>query len=353
MESNSSFQEDKKVVEEVKEHQKNKKLTSSELGDLFANYLGDSLSSCVIQYHLNIVEDDEIKTYLENALSASKKHLTCLENIYKKEGIPIPVGFGKSDIRTDAPRLFSDVFMAYYITQMSIAGLTTYGSALASSSRQDVIDYFKEALNDTVVIYEKGSHLLLSKGINIYPPNIPYPEKVDFVEDQSFISLLAGKNRPFTGIEIKYLQHNINTNILGKALMLAFSQVASSEELRKLFEQGAQISSRQIKQLGTFLINENLPVPKTMDAHITDSTTPPFSDKLMLYHTALANSIGIQNYGMAGAKIMRHDLHGQFAMLTADIGKFANKSLNISIERGWLEEPPTAPDRKKLAEGKE
>lgn len=350
MENHTSSEETKEVTGKVKEHQQNNKLTASELGDLFANYLGDSMSVCVFEHHLNLVEDDEIKAYLEFALQTSRKHLNMIEEIYSKEGIPKPVGFGEQDIRKNAPRLFSDLFMVFYVTQMAGAGLITYGSSVASSSRQDILDYFKMCLEDTVAIYEKGSRLLLTKGKDYYSPTIPYPRKNDFVENASFISLIAGKNRPLTGLEIKHLQLNINTNILGKALMLGFSQVASSEKLRKYFQQGAQIADRQIKELGKFLMGDNLPVPSTMDAHITDSTTAPFSDKLMLFHTSLANGIGIQNYGMAVSKMLRHDLHGQFALLTGDIANYANKGLNLIIDRGWLEEPPTAPDRQKLSD---
>ncbi|MRH43459.1 DUF3231 family protein [Aquibacillus halophilus] len=349
MDKDASTHVDKDTLEKIREHQQNKKLVSSELGDLFANYLGDSLFSCVFEHHLQVVQDDEIKDFLEYALATSSKHVQMIKEIYLKEKIPVPVGFGEQDVRKDAPRLFSDIFMVFYITEMSRAGLMTYGSALSSSSRQDIVDYFKMCIDDTVITYEKGLHLLLSKGMNTFPPTIPYPKKVDFVEKKTFISAIAGKLRPLTGLEIKHIQVNINTNTLGKAMMLAFSQVAASAKLREYFQDGAQVADTQIKQLGSFLLADDLPAPSLMDAHITDSTTPPFSDKLMLYHTALANAIGISNYGLAVSKIMRHDLHSQFVTLTADIGKYANEGINLMINLGLLEEPPTATDRKKLS----
>ncbi|MDQ0252843.1 hypothetical protein J2S74_000215 [Evansella vedderi] len=336
-------------LEEMKEHQQNKKLVASEIGDLFANYLGDSLFSCVFEHHLQVVEDNEVKEFMEFALHTGKKHIQVIQEIYEKENIPIPVGFGEQDIRKDAPRLFSDIFMVFYITEMARAGLQTYANTLTSSFRQDIIDYFSMCLEDTRITYNKGIHLLLSKGMDIAPPTIPYPKNVDFVEKDSFISVLAGKTRPLTALEIKHLQININTNTLGKAMMLAFSQIASSEELRGYFRRGAQLAEEQIIELGKLLINDNLPTPKLMDAHITDSTVSPFSDKLLLYHGILSNGIGIQNYGTAISKIMRHDIHIQFGTLTASIGKYGNDGLNMMIEKGWLEEPPTAADREKLS----
>ncbi|WP_232824172.1 DUF3231 family protein [Paraliobacillus zengyii] len=349
MEINTSAYQETEVMKQVNEHQKNQKLVASELGDLFASYLGDSLFACVFEHHLQVVKDNEIKEYLEFALYTSRKHLDSMKDIFKKENIPVPVGFGEQDMRKDAPRLFSDIFMIFYLVEMSRAALMTYASTLSTSHRQDIIDYFKMCLNDTVIIFEKGKHLLLLKGVSISAPEIPYPKKVDFVEKESFISLIAGKTRPLTGLEIKHLQVNINTNILGKAMMLGFSQVASSDKLRRYFKQGADVADTQIKQLGRFLISGDLPAPSSMDAHVTDSTTPPYSDKLMMYHATLANGIGIINYGEAVSKIMRHDLHVQFALLTTDIAKYANEGMNLTIGNGWLEEPPTAADRNKLS----
>ncbi|WP_338079255.1 DUF3231 family protein [Aquibacillus halophilus] len=57
--------------------------------------------------------------------------------------MPIPIGFGEQDIMKETPRLFSDKFMLFYITEMSKDSLTIYSNALSTSSRQDVVDYFK------------------------------------------------------------------------------------------------------------------------------------------------------------------------------------------------------------------
>ncbi|SDP63923.1 DUF3231 family protein [Halobacillus aidingensis] len=347
--NNTSFQVEKKIMEQVREQQQNTKLAASEIGDLFANYLGDSLFDCVFKHHLQVVEDDEIRDFIVFASNISQKHLKIIKDIYREEDIPVPVGFGEQDVRYEAPKLFSDLFMVFYITEMSRAGLLKYGDALSTASRHDVVDYIDMCIQDTINTYKYGTYLLLAKGMDITTPSIPYPEKVDFVENQSFISFIAGKQRPITALEIKHLQVNITTNTLGKALMTAFSQVASSDNLRKYFREGSSLAEGQIKQLGELLLSENLPSPKLMDTHVTDSTTSPFSDKLLMYHTVLSNGIGIKNYGTAISEIMRHDIHAKFATLSAGIAKYANQGMKIMINHGWLEEPPTAADRKKLS----
>lgn len=43
------------------------KLTSSEMSDLFATYLNDTLATCMISYFLKHVEDPDVKACLEYA----------------------------------------------------------------------------------------------------------------------------------------------------------------------------------------------------------------------------------------------------------------------------------------------
>ncbi|MEM5014519.1 DUF3231 family protein [Niallia taxi] len=337
------------IENQISEHQQNKQLNASELADLFANFLGDSLFTCTFAHFLQVVEDDEIKEYVQYANNLSKKHVSEMTNIFKKEKIPVPVGYGEQDVRKDAPRLFSDMFMIFYITQMASAAVVTYGHALTNSTRQDIVDYFKKNINESAETYERGIHLLLSKGLDLSHPNIPYPKKIDFVEKKSFISIFTGGDRPLTANEIKHFHYNINTNILGKSIMLSFSQVASSENIRKYFQEGAKLANKQIKMFSNHLANEDLPAPKTMDTHITDSTTSPFSDKLMLYHGSLIGNITLTNIGTALSQVLRHDLAAEYLSLIPAIGKYNNDGLNMMIERGWFEEPFTAADRKELS----
>jgi hypothetical protein len=336
--------------EQIAEHQQNKLLTSAELADLFANFLGDTLFSCMFEHFLQVVEDDDVKNYIEFALALSKKHVKHISNILMLEKIPLPVGFGEQDMRKNAPRLFSDIFMVFYTTQMASSALLTYGSAYGNATRQDIMNYFKVTLNDSVETYERGNHLLLSKGFDLSPPTIPYTKKVDFVEKKSFISIITGRDRPLTANEIKNLHYNINTNILGKSLMIGFSQVASSEKIRKYFQDGANLAGKQIKDFSVHLAQQDLPSPRTMEPHITDSTSSPFSDKLLLYHGGVAGNIGLINIGVALSQMMRHDLAAEFIALIPLIGKYNNDGVNMLIEHGWFEEPFKAVNRKELSD---
>jgi hypothetical protein len=338
------------VEAQITEHQQNKKLTASELADLFANFQGDSMFTCVFEHFLQVVEDDEVKDYVEFALSLSKRHVKQVSDIFTLENIPIPIGFGEQDVRKDAPRLFSDMFMIFYITQMASISMTIYSSAYGNASRQDIMNYFRNNINDSAETYERGIHLLLSKGMDLSSPTIPYAKKVDFVEEKSFISIITGRDRPLIAPEIKHLQFLLNTNILGKSLMIGFSQVASSQKIRKYFHEGAKLAGKQIKGLSIVLEKQDLPSPKLFDAHVTDSTSSPFSDKLLMFHGSLAGSVALTNMGTALGQMMRHDLATEIMAFIPVIGKYNNDGLNMMIEHGWVEEPFTAADRKKLSE---
>ncbi|WP_394578668.1 DUF3231 family protein [Cytobacillus firmus] len=86
------------------------RLTSSEAGGLWANYIADSMFVCVYKYYLAKVEDEEVKKILQHALDLSLQHVQVVTKIFREEGHAIPLGFTENDVNTDAARLFSDEF---------------------------------------------------------------------------------------------------------------------------------------------------------------------------------------------------------------------------------------------------
>ena len=105
----------------------NIQLTSAELAALHQNYLGDTMSVCVLGHFLEAVVDQEIKTVVEHALEIALQHVEDFKEIFKKENIPVPIGFTVQDVNKHAPRLFSDPFYLSYIKHMARGGLAIYG----------------------------------------------------------------------------------------------------------------------------------------------------------------------------------------------------------------------------------
>jgi len=76
------------------------------------------------------------------------------------------------------------------------------------------------------------------------------------------------------------------------------------------------------------LHDADLPFSMVWDMDIAKSTTPPYSDKLMLAHIAALNGLGQSNYGLAIASSMRADITATFARLNAEILVYAEDGAN-------------------------
>ena len=327
----------------------NIQLTSAELAALHQNYLGDSMSICVFGHFLETVEDPEIKTVVEHALNISLQHVESIKKIFNEENIPVPIGFTEQDVNKRAPRLFSDPFYLSYIKHMARGGLAIYGFLQPHVFRSDVLSFYTKCLQSTIELNNEATVLLQKKGLAVRPAYIPYPDKNEFVHKQSFLSGFMGDKRPLTGMEITHLYANIQTNKLGEALSIGFSQVAQSNKIRKYFLRGKEISEKHIKVFSGYLRDENLPVPMTWDHEVSKSQEAPYSDKLMLFHFGLMNFSGSGNYGMSVAASQRKDIAAIYTRLNAEILLYAEDGANIMIDEGWLEQPPLSVDRNQLS----
>lgn len=326
----------------------NIRLTAAEIGNLWNQYLTDSLAVCVLKYYVNKVEDAEIRPVIDFALGLSEQHVQRITEIFKNENYPIPQGFTDEDVNLDAPRLFTDTFYLIYLQNMSRIGLIGYSLALPLMVRSDVCDFYNECLSTTTQLTEKVKNVILSKGIFTRPPYIPVPEMVDFVKKQSFLTGWFGDRRPLEAMEITQLFLCILTNVFGKALVMGYSQAAKSQEVREYMIRGKNIADKHV-EVFTGLFRENdLSLPQTWDSEVMDSTVPPFSDKLMMFHTRVLSMAGVGNYGTGIATSVRHDIAAHYTRLAAEFAHYGEDGINIMIDNGWMEEPPHAANRKTL-----
>jgi hypothetical protein len=98
----------KRNQENVNKSDPTEKLTAAELGKLWATYMGNSMSICVLRYYLLHVEDREIQDVLEEGLRLSEQFTQTIHDIFILENHPIPLGFTEEDVNLNAPRLFED-----------------------------------------------------------------------------------------------------------------------------------------------------------------------------------------------------------------------------------------------------
>lgn len=328
--------------------QMNEKLTSAEVGKLWATYMGNSMSKCVLSYYLNHVDDKEIKKVLEKAMNLSEQFTQTIKEMFTKENHPVPVGFTPEDVNVEAPRLFADEFYLHYLKYVAKAALSLYAIAVPLMTRPDVRHFFTDALQSGMDLMNDMQGLLISKGLLIKPPYIPMPKQVDFVKKDSYLNGFFGDVRPLHALEIAHLYDNLENNATSRCVLTGFAQVAQSPRARDYFIKGEQLSDNHIEVCTQFLYRDDLPAQPQIAQYVTDCTFPPFSDKIMLFHKIDMFSMRIRTYANSMAVNGRHDLSVAYAKFLLDVGTYIQDGAKIMIDNGWMEQPPQAADRDAL-----
>ncbi|WP_394239518.1 DUF3231 family protein [Niallia oryzisoli] len=325
------------------------KLTSSEIGTLWGEYVNGTATDIVNKYMFSIIEDEAIKAIFEDAIKTFEKQKIQIVTFIENEGFPVPIGFTDSDLFKDKPRLFTDIFCLNYLHIMTLHGLLGHSTALAVSVRKDLRDFYDSCDNDAKRMYHQTIELLLEKGSFQRDP-LFYPAKnPEYISGRDFTDGFFGKGRTLSATEIISISFNLKKSIMTKTLSIAFSQVAQTKEVRKFLTDSEKTSDGQIKALSKIMQDDNLPVPKSWETEVTTSTDSPFSDKLMLYHIGFLFQAA-QNYHGAGlASSMRTDLIAIYEGTILKNLMVTKKWYNLMVQNKWLEQPPLAPNRKEIA----
>ncbi len=324
------------------------KLTSAELSMLWNTYVSDTMSICVLSHFMQTYEDQDIYPILDLARKSAREHLDQISQIFTKEGIPIPIGFGKQDVNLRAKKLFSDVTYMRYLNHMGRTGMNAYSLAKSVSARKDIRQLFRHFYNQTENLYDYNGELMQEKGIFIRAPYMAYPEKLEYVKEKNFLGGLIGHRRPLLGMEIAHIGVNIEVTNVGKTMLLGFSQVAQSKKISDYFKDGYEIGKKMVEDFVVKLKEDDNSYPSTWDSTISSSTEAPFSDKLMLFHTNTQSAIGIGDLGMAIAASLRKDLALTYEGYIIKLGAFAQEGAKLLIDHGWFEKPPQSIDRESL-----
>jgi len=328
------------------------KLTSSEIGSLWAEYVNGTMTDTVIRYMVSIIEDEAIKAIFEDAIRTFEKQKKQLVTFIENEGFPVPIGFTESDLNKGAERLFTDIFCLNYLHIMTLHGLLGHSTSLGVSVRKDLRYFYDSCDNDGKRMYHQTIELLLEKG-NFQRDPLFYPDKnPKFVSSQDFTDGLFGKERRLAATEIISISFNLKKSIMAKTLSIAFSQVAQTKEVRKFLENSEQTANEQIQAFSKIMQADNLPSPKSWETEVTTSTDSPFSDKLMLYHIGFLFQAAQAYHGTGLASAMRTDLVTTYESIILKNLMVTKKWFNLMVQNKWLEQPPLAPSRNKIAKEK-
>jgi hypothetical protein len=324
------------------------RLSSAEIGNTWQFYIQATLSRCLLQYFIHHQKDEEILILLQENLQYTDENITQIADIYQKENIPKPDGFWEEEINFDAPPLFYDEFALTFVYSMSRMNMINRSFIISNTARPDVLKIFITSLSQSVELYEKATSLMLAKGIYDRPPMIPYPKTVEYIQKKWYVLPLPEQKRPLNTLELTQLFFNIERNYFAVILCLGLQQVVKDKEIKKYIDKGREISEKQIQVFNDILKKEDLLGMASVPMLVTDSTVSPFSDKFIVSLFHFLNSIDVALLGQALSLSMRADLAAHFSKFMGEIILYSKDGFNIMVERGWLEQPPMAPNRKDL-----
>ncbi|MDF2859298.1 MAG: hypothetical protein K0Q87_5149 [Neobacillus sp.] len=326
------------------------KLTSSEIGTLWGEYVNGTLIDVVNRYMVSIIEDELIKAIFESAIKTFEKQKKQIVSFIENEGFPVPIGFTESDLFNGKQRLFTDIFCLNYLHVMTLHGLLGHSTSLAVSVRKDLREFYDSCDNDAKKMYHQTIELLLEKG-NFQRDPLFYPAKnPEYISSQDFLDGFFGKGRKLAATEIISISLNLKKSIMAKTLSIAFSQVAQTKEVRKFLADSEKTADGQIKTFTKIMQADNLPVPKSWETEVTTSTDSPFSDKLMLYHIGFLFQAAQNYHGTGLASAMRTDLVAAYEGTILKNLMVTKKWYNLMVQNKWLEQPPLAPNRQEISE---
>ncbi|QPC47431.1 DUF3231 family protein [Mangrovibacillus cuniculi] len=324
-------------------------LTSPEIAALWSHYIQFSATTCFYKHFLHHMVDEDIQLLVERTLSFETKKMQEIAAILEEETFPIPHGFTDQDIQLETPRLFSDLFALSFVYRVGQLHVPTLATNLTKVARTDVFQFFLNCQQEATQLYKDAIDLMLKKGIYDRPPKMPYPTKVEYISpEEHFLGSWFGEKRPLHAMELSEIFFAIERNCIGILLMMGLLQVTSDVELKQYFLKGKKLSEKQVEVLNKVLKDEeqigNIPV----SIEVTDSTVPPFSEKLMAFLVTTTTSTGLYLMSYALSMTMRKDLNAKYIALIAEIAEFGLEGFQLLIKRGWMEKPPQPINRKNL-----
>jgi hypothetical protein len=326
------------------------RLTITETTNLWMQYNSECMNICITRYILVHMEDIEIKSVIELALNLSEQHIQKIKSFFEQEEYPLPSGFTDEDVNLNAPRLYSDSFWLMYIQIMAALGMPDYALALDTSSRSDVRSYFSQCSAEASDIYNKSKDILLLKGLLVLPPTTPKVTKTELIKKTDSLINLFGKRTPLNGLEISHVFYILQKIDLAITLEIGFLQVVQSKEIKEFMTRLLNdVSKKHGDILSTILMDDNITPPRTWASEVTNSTTAPFSDKLIMYHMALFLRSAVLYYGAALSACIRKDLAVNYTAFISKDLVVSEDAQEILIRVGWMEQPPQAIDHEALS----
>ncbi|MDP4163419.1 MAG: DUF3231 family protein [Bacillota bacterium] len=321
---------------------KSPSITSAELSSLWMTYQQKTMILRMLEYFIEKADEEESKEIMNDLHKKISPFIDRIRTIFDEEGAAVPIGFTMEDVNIGVPVLFDNGFDIMFVRLMKKISVGMHALHSTMAYRDDIILLFKELTDITQNAYRACTQYLVKKGLASRPPYISMPTTVQFVKEATYLSGLNPfkEKRKLNAVEIAYIYHSIETNMLGMQLLNGFSQTAQNKEVKKFFSDGTELAKSIINSFSKILLESDMQSPGKAGGNVTKSELAPFSDKLMLYCISLLCTFSLGSNAIGTAFSLRKDLPVKAAIFMKDTYDYAVKAAIIMIENGWLEEPP-------------
>ncbi|MFB3167387.1 DUF3231 family protein [Neobacillus sp. 179-C4.2 HS] len=327
-------------------------ITSSELGTLWLTYQEKTMILRMLEYFIEKADDEKAKVIMTNLYGEIDLYVAKIAETLQNEGAVIPVGFTSQDVNKEVPKLYDNGFDIMFIRLLKEISMGLHSLNITMAYREDIVMIFKELTAITQKYYNLCTQYLLEKGMLARPPYVSMPNSVEFVKDTNYLGGLAinpfSEKRTLNTVEVAHLHHSVESNITGMQMITGFAQSANEGEVKKFFNEGAELAKSIVKELSETLLQSDIQTPESSGGNATRSTVAPFSDKLMMYCTSLFCSFSMGGNSVGTAFSLRNDLPAKMAIFMKDIFEYSHKGAKIMIKNGWMEEPPQMEERKQI-----
>ncbi|WP_026695896.1 DUF3231 family protein [Peribacillus kribbensis] len=317
-------------------------ITSSEIGTLWMTYQQKTMILRMMEYFISKADDEEAKKIMTDLSSAIHPYVQKIEDIFKQEGVPLPVGFVSDDVHTNAPKLYDNGFDIMFVRMIKAISMAMHTLNLTMSYRKDIMQFFIDLTSITQKYYIICTSYLLRKGLIPRSPYVSVEKSVEFAQDSNYLggfNPLSGK-RSLSTVEVAHLYHAVESNVAGMQLIYGFAQCSKHEDVQKYFIKGGELAKSLIKEMSEVFLKNDIQVPSTAGGNLTNSKIAPFSEKIMLYCVSLFCSFSLGGNSVGTSFSLRNDLPAKLGIFMKDIFEYAHEGAKIMIKHGLLEEPP-------------
>jgi hypothetical protein len=325
-------------------------LASSEIGLLWMTYQEKTMARQMLRYFAHRAASEDEKALLTRVLAEVSGFVDRIRVLFENEGVAVPVGFGEGDVNIEAPALYTGLFGVSFVRLL--AKITSGLSALhlTMSYREDVRVMLQEISTLSQRAYGDSTELLLAKGLISRPPIVTPPDQPDFVKDLEYMKGqgILRKARPINLVETAHLYQQMETNAFGFELMTGFAQTAGELDAKRYFESGRELARETVDMIQAIFMESDMNPSPAPAGRASASTTPVFSDKLMMYCTNILTSFGLGGNALGTSFSLRSDLPLKLVGLMTQVYHFAQAGGKLMIKHGWMEEPPQAENRPEL-----